>query len=302
MALHRYTAFGLCIESELKLPGVMPGDGSDGGEPDIVIRYGSVPASLPFSSDMGVAWQTGPNAQLLSVVDVARYLLINGRDIIVERQPGSCEEDVRVFLLGTAITALLYAREMTVLHASVMHTSRGAVLFLGRSGVGKSSLLSEFMKRGYEMLSDDMACVVVNGDGVPEVLPGYPRVRLEADAADKFSQLLQGSATINGLMKSAVQVRQYYNAPAAIRAVYALNTHNLADIRLDALAGLERFEMLRHHIHRRRYMVGTTPRRVAFRTLSLIASQVPLTRVTRPEHPPLIDALASRIEEDLRTR
>ena len=52
------------------------------------------------------------------------------------------ESDVRVFLLGSCIGALLHQRGILVLHAGAIHTDKGAVLFTGPWGIGKSTLLA----------------------------------------------------------------------------------------------------------------------------------------------------------------
>jgi len=63
---------------------------------------------------------------------------------------------------------------------------------MGRSGVGKSTLLGAFLQRGYAMLADDKAAIVVDGD-VPLALPGYPLIRLAEDAVNELQFPVNGS-------------------------------------------------------------------------------------------------------------
>ena len=69
---------------------------------------------------------------------------------------GSLGSDIRVFLLGSCLGALLHQRGVLALHASAIETDQGAVLFMGDSGMGKSTTLQAFIKRGYKMLADDI--------------------------------------------------------------------------------------------------------------------------------------------------
>ena len=99
-----------------------------------------------------MAWQSAPGLLLLSVEEVARYLIVDNREMRIQRLPGSIESDVRIFLLGSVLGALLHARQMLVLHASAIQTEQGAVLFIGRSGAGKSTLLGALLLRGYPII------------------------------------------------------------------------------------------------------------------------------------------------------
>ena len=77
-------------------------------------------------------------------------------------------------LAGTVWAALLLQRGIVPFHASAVEFEAGAVLFLGRSGAGKSSLLGALLKRGRAMLADDVAGVVLDAGGRPVALPAYP--------------------------------------------------------------------------------------------------------------------------------
>ena len=76
----------------------------------------------------------------INVRDVVRYLVTGGRDIRVEPRGGG-DHDISAFPTGRVFAALLQQHDLTTFHASVVVTETGAVLFEGRSGIGKSSLL-----------------------------------------------------------------------------------------------------------------------------------------------------------------
>lgn len=52
---------------------------------------------------------------------------------------------------------------LTVLHASAVVTKSGALLFVGASGRGKSTLADRLMERGFEYLADDLV-PLIDGD------------------------------------------------------------------------------------------------------------------------------------------
>ena len=293
---YTYTAYGLRFESAIPLPELRP---AAPGEPDVTIGYGEVPQSLPLPSASGVAWQSGPGQMLLSVVDVARYLVVENREIRVQPLPGSTAADVRAFLFGSVLGAVLHAQRMLVLHASVLHTERGAVLFMGRSGAGKSTLLAAFLQRGYRMLADDKAGITLNADGVPQALPGLPFIRLAADAVAALQYPVHDSHRRRGLDKYVIPVEQFHTTPLVVRGAYSLNAHNGTDIRLERLHTLDRFQALNRDVYRRRFMHHAEQRRAHFRILGAVSNHASVARVLRPGHPYVIDQLRECIEEDL---
>jgi hypothetical protein len=295
MTNYTYTAYGLHFASSFPLPELRP---ARNDAPDITISYGEVPACLPLPSANGVAWQAGPGRMLLDVAEIARYLLVENREVRIQPLPGVAEKDVRIFLLGSVLGALLHARQMLVLHASVIQTERGAVLFLGRTGAGKSTLLGALLQRGYNMLADDKAVIALNEAGLPQALPGFPLLRLTAEAVKELQYPTQGAELRHSLEKYVLPVTQFCAAPLPLHAAYALSAHNQTDIRLEPLPLLERFQVLNRHTYRRRFMHNAEQRQAHFRLLSAAANQARVTNVRRPDYPCLLAELAARIEED----
>src|SRR5215510_9302338 len=132
MAVYFYTAFGLCLATEFPCPELAPGRGS----PDVRIRYGVVPAQLTAAKKIGAHYQAAPGQLLLTIDGVARFLVQDGAEIIVERAPESDDDSLRLFLLGSVIGALLQQRGTLTLHSSVIEVDGGCVGFMGHSGAG----------------------------------------------------------------------------------------------------------------------------------------------------------------------
>ena len=184
--MYIYKAYQLNIHADFQIPEFPESD--ENGNVDVFIHHGAVPLALENPTGKGVLYQATANQFLLTLQDVARYLVQNGNEIIVAPEPNSLESDVRVFLLGSCIGALLHQRGILVLHAGAVYTDQGAVLFTGPSGCGKSTLLGELMRRGFKMMVEDVCGVVLDPTGMPLVLPGYPRTRLWSDVDHKLEQ------------------------------------------------------------------------------------------------------------------
>lgn len=80
-------------------------------------------------------------------------------------------------LLNVGMAFNLRLRGLVCLHASGVVVNGGAVLFLGASGKGKSTLASLFGLHGHPILTDDIAAIRHDADHI-WVSPGYPALRL----------------------------------------------------------------------------------------------------------------------------
>ena len=72
---------------------------------------------------------------------------------------------------------------MRVLHGSSVAGPAGAVVLVGRSGAGKSTMATFLTARGRHLLGDD-AAVIVDIDGVAHVVPSGTSLRLHEESAD----------------------------------------------------------------------------------------------------------------------
>lgn len=260
-----------------------------------------MPATLENPTGKGVLYQATASQFLLNLNDVARYLVQNGNEIIVEPAADSLESDVRVFLLGSCIGALLHQRGLLVIHAGALYTERGAVLFTGHSGCGRSTLLGELMRRGYQMMVDDVCAVTLDPAGTPLVLPGYPRTRLWSDAAHKLEQDITTMERTRPAMEKYERhiPEQYWDQPASLRRIYLLGTSNKDELELKLVPRIDTFSIVLHNTYRHQFLDGLAMRAPHFSLATAVAKHSTVTRVTRPSHPFRLTELADRIEQDL---
>ena len=211
MRAYSYWVFGLQVTSELSLPELYAG-----AEPaDVVIRRGPVPDDLPDAQAHGVLYQAAPGVFRLKVNGIARYLVTDGREIVVQADADADASAVRVFLLGSAMGALLLQRGILPLHTSAIESAGRCVAFAGNSGRGKSTLAAAFHGRGYRVLADDVLAVR-DGRGVPPMAySGSRELKLWADALD----LLEIEA--DGLRRARPQVEKSCLPTGAVRAARA---------------------------------------------------------------------------------
>ncbi len=297
---HGHRIFGLRIRSALPLPELPPDP--DGGDPDAHIVYGAVPTELAEPSLVGARFQAATGVLLLRIAGVARYLVNGGQRIVVESEPDALEEDVRLFLLSMALSALLHQRNDLVLHGSAIRVGGACAVFLGESGSGKSTLALALGGRGYGILTDDLSVVRAGKDRRLELQPGHPQAKLWLDslaALDISAENLR--RTQPSLEKRSLPLDATFSPEALpVTRLYVLRPHLRDDIAITPVTGSRRFRILRNQTYRFRYLKGSGSQAEHFRTVVQLAQQASIAIVTRPLAPLRVAELADRLELDFR--
>lgn len=303
--IRRYLAYGLRIDSEVPLP-FAPSSPPDASAPDVTVRFGRTPSELGAKATRGREWQANPGTFLMNMRDIGRYLAVGGREVTVQPTGGSRLELGR-HLAGSPMGVLLQQRRLITLHAAAIATDAGAVLFAGRAGMGKSSLVGALAQRGYPMLTDGFTAVAWEADRTTAhgrrliALPGLPGLRLHPDTLAELNcwPHVQGRVRANA-GKYLLPMARYQATPLAVRAIYVLTARDQAETATEQLSAGDAFGSLRNHTYRRRVLYGSGQQLAHFRAISAIARELPVHRLWRPERPFLLHGLAAHVDADLR--
>lgn len=181
------TLSGWRVSSEIPLPELTPWRGDDRAS-DLVITSGAVPERLgDLMIDQPQVQVSVDGSCRFAVPGVATYLIDpDGRNVVVDPAIGAAGEDIRLYLFGTVLGILGARRGLLPLHAGCVRFGWGAVAFAGASGMGKSTLAATLIKRGYQILSDDVTLVGTDGTGGVIVHPSLPRLKLCPDAVARL--------------------------------------------------------------------------------------------------------------------
>jgi len=296
MSNHDYTAFGLHLASPFPCPELSPGPST----PDVIIRYGDVPDALPAPRKRGVRYQAAPGQLLLSVDGVARFLVLDGKEIVIARAPECDDESLRLFLLGSALGALLQQRGLLPLHASAVQVDGACVAFLGRSGVGKSTLASALLQRRYRLVADDIGAIDLGSEGIPLVYPGYPQVKLWADAVRRLHLSREGLRRVRPQMDKHAWGLDESFCPEALplRRLYVLHSANSPDLTVQPITGGAKLEALKNHTYREPFLDGLASRAPQFRIAAAITRHVAMYYLTRPQYPFMLEEMVTLLEQE----
>jgi len=283
-ASYHYKVFGLHVSSDIILPELVSVDLP--GMPEVTIRLGQAPDSFAVDVDKFESYKAEKNKLLLHIPGVASYYVINGNNIVVEPAEKSEESSVRLFLMGTAFGALMMQRGILPIHGSAIIINGYCVIFTGISGAGKSILLTAFRKKGYYFLTDDVAAVTLDNEGIPWVHPAYPQQKLWRDSAETMEvdiANLKPFYSNNIADKFAVPaVKEYWQSPAPLAAVYELEVEKDCSANISPLASIDKLAVLMSHTYRPWLIDGLGLKAAHFKQCVAVARQVTVSRLTRP--------------------
>ncbi len=295
--LYHYYAFGLNIESEIECPDLMPGDGST---PALVVRLGLVPSELDNAEEENKFFQVNAGHFLLKIDQVARFLISGGCEIMVDPFPTTPDKDVRLFLLGSAMGALLFQRGIWPIHGGAIASENGAFLLVGASGSGKSTLVGAFYQRGFRVLTDDVCAITTGEDGTLQVWPAIPRIRLWSDSVYKLGDEPNHYTKTRGEFdKYDVPLQRFGREPIAIKSIYALYISDAQDaVQLLPLKGFEKIKELTINTYRLPFLADMQLAHEHIQQAQALARQARVVRVYRPAQPFLLDELVDCIRRD----
>ena len=183
---------GWRVRSELHLPELAPWSGDDRA-PDVVIRFGEVPAGLDDLVEDQPFLQIDRRGRcLLRLDNVAAYLVTGPGEVIVSPKPGVGDAEIRVFLLSSVFGYLCHLHALFPLHASCVAINGNAAAFCGPSGAGKSTTAVQLALRGHRLLADDVCVIDAHVADGPRVLPAFPRLKLWEDTLAAFKISREG--------------------------------------------------------------------------------------------------------------
>lgn len=212
--LHRYTVFGLSLISEFPLPELICQSTEvevNDSSAQIEIRRADLVQAWDHAQKWNPYTALYGDQVLFYIPDIGYLGVEKGRYIHVSPFACCCEDQLRLYLLGSCMGALLPQRGILPLHGSAVVVNGKAYAFCGESGAGKSTLAAVFTQRGYRILTDDVIAVSFTEHGHPAVIPSYPQQKLWQASLDQLGMNGKGYSSLYAETdKFAVPVRDSF--------------------------------------------------------------------------------------------
>lgn len=149
-----YRGYDLGIRSEIMLSRAMPSACGADLPMDLEIRRGVAAVTGPTVTR---GFFTRGSGGLLAQAGAVRCLCEAGQRIIVDAPADTPDADVERAITALALPGIMWMRGDLVLHASAMILPgrQDAIIVLGKSGDGKSTMAHLLLERGARILADD---------------------------------------------------------------------------------------------------------------------------------------------------
>jgi hypothetical protein len=297
-----YDVHGLVLGSEFPLPELELRRRPAASAPDIRVSMGLLPAAPRRATDL--PYVDAENGQaLLRIPGAGRYLVSDGRELVVEPEADADFSYVRLFILGSALGLLCHQRGLFPLHASAVELAGEAVAFMGEPGQGKSTLAAHCLACApARLVADDTLVVSFDRAGRPWAQPGLPNVKLWRDALGAL-----GRGT-DGLRPDRLRVDKFHlpiadrlvGSAVPLTRVYVLgHDADAGEGRIEPMAGASAAAALIAHTYRVEYLDAAERRRGHFVASARLAGRVSVRRLTRRRDLAAVQATAAAILADL---
>jgi hypothetical protein len=294
-----YFAYGLGIHATMPLPELMAGKVE---EKAVNIRFGYVDQPPPKA--LGRGWHfisTAPEEIRVFWPQVGSFLIKGGTDIVINPSPGLDERILRLFILGPILAILLRQRGHLLLHASAVAVADKAVLFLGGSGRGKSTMAAALHARGYDLVTDDVAVLRVE-ENCQIVFPGPPQLKLWPEVLVSLGDDPGNLPRLNPRLEKRTRLAalKFSSSPLPVKRIYVLNEGNASEIL--HLQPQEAFVELVRHTYGSDYSLQTAMgvgSASHFLQCANVANKVIIRSLRRQKSFSQLSVLARLIEEDL---
>ncbi|WP_404405957.1 aldolase [Jeotgalibacillus malaysiensis] len=291
--LYDYKAFGLGIKSDVELS-------------ELKLATTKCDVSITRSDRLSLEWKTESNENtksfardghiMFEVNDIGWFKITGGHTIQYQSTESAELRQIKLYLLGSCMGAILLQRKVLPLHGSAVLINGKAYAIVGDSGAGKSTLARALMEKGYKLISDDILATRFK-EGVPYLSSSYAQQKLWVESLDMFSMDADDYESIM-LRETKFNVpvkRFYFNGEVELAGVFELSKADLSQPLVKNVQGIERLPLLFHHTYRKSFInrIGLTDWH--FNTTARLAGQVDVYKITRPENQSTAHELADMI-------
>lgn len=276
--LHLHDCCDFTLASELALPHGLEGTSAA----SVWIRLREVDPDLGPDALHGFMAQARPDHFLFQVAGVARFLIRDGREILIHPAPGADPDSLRAFLLTTALAALLLQRGFLVLAGGAATRDDRTVALLGAVGAGRSTMLAALQRQGWSLLSDEICAVKADARGRLAAWPVYPGLALWRDCLDRNGQPRADLSPLRpGLGKYMLPFEQAADSPRPLTHVVELR-QSKAPYSNAAITGVERLLPLLEHASLLHFLGAMAVRDLHLELAAGLTRQAVFHRVNRP--------------------
>lgn len=161
----------------------------------------------------------------VTVKNVGEFLIKSSNEIVV-----NCKKEllnsslIQILIFNTLIPLLLLQRGAIIMHGSTVELDNKCILFIGESGMGKSTKAMDFiLNKGYNLVSDDIS-VINYSDFNFYVSPSKSILRLNEDMLLKFKITEYKKCSYSKKYNISINKKSRYNSQ--LEHIFILEDNN----------------------------------------------------------------------------
>ncbi|MBI3445415.1 MAG: hypothetical protein HY055_08620 [Magnetospirillum sp.] len=300
--MNDYYLCGWQIRTELTLPELWPWAAEPAAAP-IRIRLGSAGDSTatPVHATPFLEVESESRCRL-DVPAVARFLVQDGHDVVVEPRIDPHCAELRGFLLGPVLGLLCHQRGAFPLHGACVRIGETALALAGPSRAGKSTLAAALLHRGHGLLADDICLIDPLAAGGPVVIPTFPRLKLWQETLDALqvrSDGLESNRPGQGKYNLSFLRPEDRPAPVRLGGILLLSLEERSPPRVVPVTGFDAVTQLVEQVYRRRQALALNRSSTLFTAAAAIARTVPVARLIRRPNLAELPDVAALVEAEI---
>ncbi|MCH6266022.1 aldolase [Neobacillus citreus] len=246
-----YKAFGLHIDSDIFLPELIQVPEFQ-QKIDVLIKKKDLTNLWIQSKKTHGDYVVKKDRVLFDIPNLAIFMIQGGNEIFFTPFVNSNEGEIRLFILGTCMGAILQQRRILPLHGSAIEIEGKAYAFIGDSGAGKSTLASAFLKSGFRLLTDDVIAISFSENDLLHVVPSYPQQKLWEESLNGFGIKEHNYLPLfSRETKYAVPVHSHFSSKEIpLAGIFELVINKEEEITVQPINRLEGLHKLFYHTYR----------------------------------------------------
>lgn len=311
--MYLYKIYGMIVESDIELREAY--ECRESAYAQVSIRYADMQEEIgrieetirteraEWSED-GQEWsvcEINRNRSMLYYHTIGLFVISDGNLIEYTSVMDVHSPMFHQWILNMALAIIKVEKEEIILHGSglMLPDRNQAFLISGDSGSGKSTLADYLLKRNCRFITDDVAALSYEEDGI-YIEGAYPTRRLCLNVVEQQKLKKDELTYINDgeREKYILSMKDAYwgAVPRPLKAIFILTlNHDGEEVELIEHQGSGKLQWISNNLYRKRSyrQMGVTPK--VFSQCLRIARDIPVYELRRPLHTQTVEQLADMI-------
>jgi hypothetical protein len=271
--MYKYKAFGLNILSQIEFSELGTFENQK-NEIDLTISFGEVEFEDEKKVELfdDIFYIKTKESYIISVESVARFNIRNGKEIIIDKAVTATINEIKIFIWGTCIGALFLQKSIFCLHGSGIIYNNHVSLFLGHSGMGKSTLTTFFIQNGLKYIGDDVLPILWNNETELFVSSSIPYIKLWKSNLENLNIQEDGLTQIRGgIPKFRFSNKEMFlDGKFNVKSIFILDWSNDQPLSIEKINPINALPYLRENIYRLPLISNENEKIKLFHTLSYL--------------------------------